>query len=83
MKDAFIITELSKVLIFKFMPMISSYSANASIFLSLELSEQGLTCIKGFQLVKDKLYPGVAIEIIYTHYYIPFSSQAFYLHKPH
>ena len=83
MKDAFIITELSKVLILKFTPMISSYSTNASIFLSLELSEQGLTCLKGFRLVKNKLYLGVAGEIIYTHYCIPFSSQAFCLHEPH
>ena len=56
MKDAFIITELSKVLIFKFMPMISSYSANASIFLSLELSEQGLTHLKSFRFIKNEFY---------------------------
>ena len=67
MKDAFIITELNKVLILKFTPMISSYSPNANIFLTLELSEEGLTCLKGFRFVKDKLYPGVAGEITLLH----------------
>ena len=42
MEDTFILAELRKVLIFKFTTMISSYTANTIIFLSLELSEHAL-----------------------------------------